>query len=361
MLRKWGTVMPIDLGLITKHIWTFKRSDRPNPLGHLVFAKEGRIGGYLHPNEVFWQVTDDSLKFFNIDREITAVFKFSQFNEDFWVGDIFIDGARHKHILSVNSSTPVNISFSKQIETLSEVGGFYLRYYWQRRGVYNEGQNIILYPNAYVEPSATLPVGSFYSMGALSYHVGNSYSNLSVGRYCSIASGLQVFGDAHPTDWLTSSPVGYNADHHRCLEAIGMQNPPDIRAFQASNRSVRTNIGNDVWIGADCLLKPGITVGNGAIIAARSVVTRDVPPYAVVSGAPAIIRKYRFDKAKISRLQEIEWWRFDLSNKSIVWDNVHLSLDWLEKEFSKNNLAVLDVAAKNLSVEILSTITLDAS
>ncbi len=67
-------------------------------------------------------------------------------------------------------------------------------------------------------------------------------------------------------------------------------------------------IGNDVWIGYDALIMPGVKVGNGAIIAARSVVTGDVPAYAVVGGNPAKVIRYRFDDYTIARLNAIAWW-----------------------------------------------------
>ena len=69
-----------------------------------------------------------------------------------------------------------------------------------------------------------------------------------------------------------------------------------------------TVIGNDVWIGYDALIMPGVKVGNGAIIAARSVVTGDVPAYAVVGGNPAKVIRYRFDDDTIARLNAIAWW-----------------------------------------------------
>ena len=69
-------------------------------------------------------------------------------------------------------------------------------------------------------------------------------------------------------------------------------------------------IGNDVWIGYDALIMPGVNVGNGAIIAARSVVTGDVPAYAIVGGNPAKVIRYRFDDDTITRLNNLAWWNW---------------------------------------------------
>jgi carbonic anhydrase/acetyltransferase-like protein (isoleucine patch superfamily) len=67
-------------------------------------------------------------------------------------------------------------------------------------------------------------------------------------------------------------------------------------------------IGHDVWVGVDALILSGVTIGNGAVIAARSVVTKDVPPYAIVAGSPARVVKYRFDEDTIAVLLAIAWW-----------------------------------------------------
>ena len=73
----------------------------------------------------------------------------------------------------------------------------------------------------------------------------------------------------------------------------------------------QTIIGNDVWIGEFVTVKGGIRIGDGAVIAARSVVTHDVPPFAIVAGVPARFVKWRFDKEKIELMQEIKWWDWD--------------------------------------------------
>jgi len=71
----------------------------------------------------------------------------------------------------------------------------------------------------------------------------------------------------------------------------------------------KVTINNDVWIGMKSTIMGGVTVGNGAIIAAHSVVTKDVPPYAIAGGVPAKIIKYRFNEAIIEALQKAEWWK----------------------------------------------------
>jgi len=81
------------------------------------------------------------------------------------------------------------------------------------------------------------------------------------------------------------------------------------------------NIGNDVWTGMDVTFLPGVTIGDGAVIAAGSVVTKDVPPYAIVGGNPAKVLKYRFTKKQIKKLLKIKWWDWPLWK---IYDNIDL-------------------------------------
>lgn len=78
-----------------------------------------------------------------------------------------------------------------------------------------------------------------------------------------------------------------------------------------------------MWIGQDVLIKGGVTIGNGAVIGVRSVVTKNVPPYAVVAGVPARVIKYRFEKEKIDYLQRLQWWDWDLQRIVKLLDKLH--------------------------------------
>jgi acetyltransferase-like isoleucine patch superfamily enzyme len=122
---------------------------------------------------------------------------------------------------------------------------------------------------------------------------------LHIGRYCSFAGGVEVLlGGNHRTDWVTTYP--FNALH------------PDarhIKGHPSTNGDV--NIGNDVWVGQRCVILSGVTVGDGACLAAESVVTRDVPPYSIVGGNPAKIIRYRFNEQQIAALLVIKWWEWN--------------------------------------------------
>jgi serine acetyltransferase len=94
-------------------------------------------------------------------------------------------------------------------------------------------------------------------------------------------------------------------------------------------------IGNDVWVGAGAVILPGIKIGHGAIIGAGAVVTKDVPDYAIVTGVPAKILRYRFDEAIIDRLLKLQWWSLE---KSVIKKNIHL----FQREFNAESLKMLE-------------------
>ncbi len=124
-------------------------------------------------------------------------------------------------------------------------------------------------------------------------------ATLRIGSFCSIASGVQIFlGGEHRTDWVTTYPFS------ALWEKAGQ-----IKGHPRSKGDV--TIGSDVWIGSEAVIMSGVRVGDGAVIAARSVVTADVAPYVVVGGNPARVIRQRFDDETVRRLLAIRWWEWD--------------------------------------------------
>lgn len=129
----------------------------------------------------------------------------------------------------------------------------------------------------------------------------------SIGKFCSIAIDVAIGAFKHPTKTLSMHPFVYTKYHESFSDDIRLENPlihlKDI-GWQ------KVVIGNDVWIGAKATIMPGITIGDGAVVGSNAVVTRDVPPYAIVVGVPAKIIKYRFDEETIKDLLELKWWDY---------------------------------------------------
>lgn len=121
-------------------------------------------------------------------------------------------------------------------------------------------------------------------------------ANLSIGDYCSIANNVKIYlGGIHRTDWVTSYPFSSYFS-----EANGIQDTYLTKGDVL--------IGNDVWLCANAVILSGVTIGDGAVVANSAVVTKDVPPYAVVAGNPAKVIKTRFDEPTIQWLLTVKWW-----------------------------------------------------
>lgn len=133
------------------------------------------------------------------------------------------------------------------------------------------------------------------------YHFPFIGDQLIIGKFCSIASDVQFImnGGNHRTDWITNYPFPIFGEGWE----VAM---PEIWPDKGN-----LMIGNDVWIGYNATLMPGVKVGDGAIIGAKAVVTKDVAPYAVVAGNPAKLIRYRFAPDVIERLLKIQWWHWD--------------------------------------------------
>jgi len=125
-------------------------------------------------------------------------------------------------------------------------------------------------------------------------------ANTIVGNFTAIGRNTSCGLGKHPLNYVSTQNIFYkkNNMNNRWVKPINMGPIPPI------------TIGNDVWIGVEAMVLDGITIGDGAVVGARTVVTKDVPPYAIVVGVPAKIVKYRFDQEVIDRLLEIKWWDF---------------------------------------------------
>lgn len=144
--------------------------------------------------------------------------------------------------------------------------------------------------------------------GRATYCVNNVLvSNAEIGAYTSIGSNVSIGLHSHPTRGFISTFPGF---HFKWSVTPYLDNPSNF------NVQSRTMVGNDVWIGDSAIILNGISVGDGAIIGAGSVVTRDVPAYAIVGGVPSRIIRYRFTEKQISMLLEEKWWNWPVEKIS---------------------------------------------
>lgn len=162
-----------------------------------------------------------------------------------------------------------------------------------------------------IESNVTFYKGEFlWSMGAYSYSASALSRNTRVGRYCSIGENVAIMGFQHPLERFTTSTVSYSN--------YEFSTKNDNIVDFSTHQDLPIIIKNDVWIGANVTLKPGITIGNGAVIACNAVVTRDVPDYAIVGGIPSKTIKYRFDNGVIDKLLSIQWWNYNYLDFSSI-------------------------------------------
>ncbi len=167
----------------------------------------------------------------------------------------------------------------------------------------NPKQLNIPYTANLLRASNTTPI----KIGAYTYGIpkilrANWACAIEIGKFCSIADEVIIMLDTdHRPDWITTYPFPALADFP---EAAMIEGHPCAKGDVI--------IGNDVWIGYGAFILSGVTIGDGAVIAARSIVTKDVPPYSIVAGNPAAIKKTRFSEETIAALLEIQWWNWPI-------------------------------------------------
>lgn len=142
------------------------------------------------------------------------------------------------------------------------------------------------------------------------------FSKCSIGRFCSFGANIKMAIGEHPTRlWVSTHPAFFSTQK-QCGISFVSKNIFCEKKYV--NDKHYLNIGNDVWIGDNVTLLCGLKIGDGAIIAAGSVVTKDVLPYSIVGGNPARIIRYRFSEEDIKFLIDLSWW-----NKNTDWINTH--------------------------------------
>lgn len=140
------------------------------------------------------------------------------------------------------------------------------------------------------------------------YHYPFMNDKLIIGKFCAIAKNVKFImnGANHKMDCFTTYPFSIFGNEWEKVT-------PKLEDLPYKGDTV---VGNDVWIGYDSLIMPGIKIGNGAIIASKSVVVKDIEPYTIVGGNPAKIIRKRFDNNTIELLEQVKWWDWSIEKIS---------------------------------------------
>ena len=194
-------------------------------------------------------------------------------------------------------------------------------------------RNYLIATDANKNSFFTLGIGSLNgesSIMACTSHV----KQVSIGRYSTVRFTDFRLGMNHPYKNVVSTTVLTSVDISRMFPNENKQFKQARFSPEQTNNHHQVMIGSDVWFGWNVGVLGGVHVGSGAIVGANTMLTKDVPPYAIVVGNPARIIKYRFDKETIKKFMAIKWWNWDVDK---VLDNYHLFNDvdtFLEKHYS---------------------------
>ncbi|WP_336961458.1 ATP-grasp domain-containing protein [Sphingobium aquiterrae] len=233
---------------------------------------------------------------------------------------------------------PYAFAWSKAIEDFFVKKSIYLLHPFKTRGIYREGDVVTLRSPIMVEPFSSMSGRKgFSNCGAFSYMHSAFGGGADVGRYCSIAPYSRLIGNEHPLDRISTHPFACR-DYYTGWMERRLKISSQVSPFEETDRGPLI-VGNDVWIGNAALIRRGITIGHGAVVAAGALVVKDVPPFAIVGGAPAKVIRYRFDQATIARILDVAWWRYhvrDLAGLDVT--DIHGFLDALERRVARGEI-----------------------
>lgn len=206
-----------------------------------------------------------------------------------------------------------------------------------------------------IEEFSTFADGSdFFSSGCFSSLASSLPLGSKTGRYTSLANGLKKIGFRHPIDSVGMNSAFFNFKRENVYAYFKKYESNNNIAIskeavpipQPQRRPI--SVGNDVWIGSNVTINGGVKIGNGAVIASNSVVTKDVEPYSIVSGIPAVHRKWRFNKDICNELIRIKWWDYELG------DMYNEGIDFSNPDRFINNFKIHEKKIRKISIRKFS-------
>lgn len=253
--------------LIKNRYWNLYQENDVKMSDFVRFLDNGTISGYRDQNERFWEIIDNKLIFLNKNKDISAEFH-----------EIIINGENIRFI-------------GKHILHGANGPQFYL-----------DSQEKNYQPKEFSPTKDhffSKTIGA-HTYGGIELIDSDGSDDINIGKFTSIGPSVKIICGNHNYKFVSNYPFkSISNNFWKPLDDI------DDHIYNGV-----TYIGNDVWIGHSAIIKGGINIGDGAVIAAGSVVTKDVPPYAIVGGSPAKILKYRFEKEQIQKLLKIKWWEW---------------------------------------------------
>lgn len=231
--------------------------------------------------------------------------------------------------------------YSSDIEEVFNIHNIYTDIYGHER--LKMGEIFQIGNSAVIEQYSMLLCGNrFHTIGAFSSTVSSLPINTIIGRYSSIAQNVKRMQAGHPMSRFTTSMLTYAPGISAFNDYLESQQANIQRIPHGLLNDSPIVIGNDVWVGQDVTFSTnGITVGDGAVIAAGSIVTKDVAPYAIVGGVPAKVIKYRFDEKIIEALLELKWWQYGFADfKEIGVDEpIEVFIEKLRIKIERNEIS----------------------
>lgn len=188
-------------------------------------------------------------------------------------------------------------------------------------------------------------VGAFAILNAAG---STSAYRTSFGRYAQIGESSIIGPPEHPMSWFSSHPFAFTRPQfmpnmYQLPDFARLAPDADAGRSWAETVPNDTRIGHEAYVGVGTFIKRGVTIGDGAVVGAKSVVTKDVPPYAIAVGSPARVVKLRFDEKLVERFLKLQWWRYDLAPYKTMVDfsQVEATLDFFEARVADGTLAPL--------------------